>query len=118
MIEDVEKGLVQKIIVYRLDRFSRSIADFGRLWEILKRHNVEFVSINETFDTSTPMAGPCSTSSWSLLSWSGRLPPSGCGTTTTSGPNWLLAGRPRALRVLHRKTAGTGGKAGPGAFTQ
>ena len=55
MMEDVEKGLVQKIIVYRLDRFSRSIADFGRLWEILKRHSVEFVSINETFDTSTPM---------------------------------------------------------------
>ena len=55
MMEDVEKGLIQKIIVYRLDRFSRSIADFGRLWEILKRHNVEFVSINETFDTSTPM---------------------------------------------------------------
>ena len=46
MMEDVEKGLIQKIIVYRLDRFSRSIADFGRLWEILKRHSVEFVSIN------------------------------------------------------------------------
>ena len=55
MMEDVEKGLVQKIIVYRLDRFSRSIADFGRLWETLRRHDVEFVSINETFDTSTPM---------------------------------------------------------------
>lgn len=55
MMEDVEKGLIQKIIVYRLDRFSRSIADFGRLWEILRRHRVEFTSINETFDTSTPM---------------------------------------------------------------
>ena len=55
MMADVERDLVQKIIVYRLDRFSRSIADFGRLWEILRRHNVEFVSINETFDTSTPM---------------------------------------------------------------
>lgn len=55
LIEDVEKGAVQKIVVYRLDRFSRSIADFGRLWEILKKHGVEFVSINETFDTSTPM---------------------------------------------------------------
>lgn len=55
LIEDVEKGLIQKIVVYRLDRFSRSIADFGRLWEILKGHGVEFVSINETFDTSTPM---------------------------------------------------------------
>ena len=55
MMADVERGLVQKIIVYRLDRFSRSIADFGRLWEILRKHSVEFVSINETFDTSTPM---------------------------------------------------------------
>lgn len=55
MMADVEKGLIRKVIVYRLDRFSRSIADFGRLWEILKKHNVEFVSINETFDTSTPM---------------------------------------------------------------
>ena len=55
MMEDVERGQIRKIIVYRLDRFSRSIADFGRLWEVLKRHDVEFVSINETFDTSTPM---------------------------------------------------------------
>ena len=35
MMEDVERGLIQKIIVYRLDRFSRSIAEFGRLWELL-----------------------------------------------------------------------------------
>lgn len=55
MMADVERGKIQKIIVYRLDRFSRSIADFGRLWEILRQHQVEFVSINETFDTSTPM---------------------------------------------------------------
>ena len=55
LMEDVEKGNIQKIVVYRLDRFSRSISDFGRLWEILKAHQVEFVSMNETFDTSTPM---------------------------------------------------------------
>ena len=55
MMEDVEKGLIKKIVVYRLDRFSRSLADFSRLWEVLKRHGVEFVSINETFDTASPM---------------------------------------------------------------
>ena len=55
MMDDVEKGVIRRIIVYRLDRFSRSIADFGRLWEILRQHGVEFVSINETFDTATPM---------------------------------------------------------------
>ena len=55
MMADVEKGIVQKIVVYRLDRFSRSLADFSRLWEVLQRHGVEFVSVNERFDTSTPM---------------------------------------------------------------
>ena len=55
MMEDVERGIIQKIVVYRLDRFSRSIADFSRLWEILQKHGVEFVSLNETFDTATPM---------------------------------------------------------------
>lgn len=38
-----------------LDRFSRSIADFGQLWNVLQAHNVEFVSVTENFDTSTPM---------------------------------------------------------------
>ena len=55
LMADVERGLIGKIVVYRLDRFSRSIADFGRLWETLSRCRVEFVSIHETFDTSTPM---------------------------------------------------------------
>lgn len=55
LMADVEKGIIQKVVVYRLDRFSRSLADFSRLWETLQRHGVEFVSVNEKFDTSTPM---------------------------------------------------------------
>lgn len=55
LMGDVEQGLVEKIIVYRLDRLSRSISDFSRLWESLERHHVEFVSINESFDTATPI---------------------------------------------------------------
>ena len=55
MMADVALGKISRIVVYRLDRFSRSIADFGRLWETLRRHGVEFLSIHETFDTSTPM---------------------------------------------------------------
>lgn len=55
MMADVEKGLVQRVIVYRLDRFSRSLADFSQLWEVLGRHGVEFISVNEKFDTSTPV---------------------------------------------------------------
>ena len=55
MLADVEKGLIRKIVVYRLDRFSRSIADFGQLWKVLEQYHVEFVSLNEKFDTSTPI---------------------------------------------------------------
>ena len=55
LLSDVQAGKIEKLYVYRLDRFSRSVADFGKLWEILQAHGVEFVSINENFDTSTPM---------------------------------------------------------------
>lgn len=53
------EGQIQKIYVYRLDRFSRSIADFRRLWEALQRYGVEFQSVTEQFDTSSPMGQPC-----------------------------------------------------------
>lgn len=51
----VESGQIRKIIVYRLDRFSRSIADFGQVWDKLEKHQVEFQSVTENFDTSSPM---------------------------------------------------------------
>lgn len=55
MIEDVKKGMVKRIVVYRIDRFSRSLLDFCDTWEILSSNGVEFISVNERFDTSTPM---------------------------------------------------------------
>jgi len=55
LIQAVEAGEIQKIFVYRLDRFSRSIADFSRLWELMERHGVEFHSVTEQFDTASPM---------------------------------------------------------------
>ncbi len=55
LLADVQRGAISKILVYRLDRFSRSIADFGRVWELLERHAVAFESVSEKFDTTTPM---------------------------------------------------------------
>ncbi len=55
LIKDVKYRKINKIVVYRLDRFSRSIADFGSIWQILAKFNVEFISINEKFDTSSPI---------------------------------------------------------------
>ena len=55
LLRDIKADKVSKLYVYRLDRFSRSIADFGQLWNVLQAHGVEFVSVTESFDTSTPM---------------------------------------------------------------
>ncbi|WP_369282597.1 recombinase family protein [Oscillibacter sp. GMB15532] len=55
LMKDVESGEVEKLVCYRLDRISRSIMDFGMIWETLNQNHVEFVSINEKFDTSTPV---------------------------------------------------------------
>jgi len=55
LLSDIEAGQIAKVVVYKLDRISRSILDFARLMELFQRHNVEFVSSTEKFDTSTPM---------------------------------------------------------------
>lgn len=55
LLQEVEEGKINKIVVYRLDRFSRSITDFSKIWQSLKKHHVEFVSVNEKFDTASPM---------------------------------------------------------------
>ena len=55
LVRDIEKGLIQRVVVYKLDRISRSIIDFANMMELFQRYNVEFVSSTEKFDTSTPM---------------------------------------------------------------
>ena len=55
LMKDIRENRIEKLYVYRLDRFSRSVADFGSLWNTLQEHHVEFVSVSESFDTSTPM---------------------------------------------------------------
>lgn len=55
LIRDIEAGQIRRLVVYRLDRFSRSIADFSRLWGVLEQHGVAFQSVTEQFDTSSPI---------------------------------------------------------------
>jgi len=55
LVRDIEQGLIKRVIVYKLDRISRSIIDFSNMMEMFQRYNVEFVSSTEKFDTSTPM---------------------------------------------------------------
>lgn len=53
LLEDIEMGLVQKVIVYKLDRISRNTVDFYNLYEFMKNHGCAFISLNDGFDTST-----------------------------------------------------------------
>ena len=55
MMEDMKRGLIGKVIVYKLDRISRSILDFSSMMDIFGKYGVEFVSTTEKFDTSSPM---------------------------------------------------------------
>lgn len=55
MMNDIASGSVEKVVVYRLDRISRSIVDFADFINVLEEKHVSFVSATEKFDTSTPM---------------------------------------------------------------
>lgn len=54
MMKLVRKGKVSKVIVYKLDRISRSLSDFVNILQEFKEHGVMFVSSQESFDTSSP----------------------------------------------------------------
>lgn len=55
MMEAIRRGEVSRVIVYKLDRISRSVMDFMNLFSEFQQYGVEFISCTEKFDTSTPM---------------------------------------------------------------
>ena len=55
MMCDIKAGIIKRVIVYKLDRISRSIMDFTSMMDEFGKYGVEFVSCTEKFDTSTPM---------------------------------------------------------------
>ena len=55
LVRDIKAGLIRRVVVYKLDRISRSIIDFAGMMELFQQYNVEFISSTEKFDTSTPM---------------------------------------------------------------
>jgi site-specific DNA recombinase len=52
---DIVDGHIDTVVVHKIDRISRSIRDFFELWEFFDEHSVRFVSLNEKFDTTTPI---------------------------------------------------------------
>jgi DNA invertase Pin-like site-specific DNA recombinase/nucleotide-binding universal stress UspA family protein len=55
LLADVRVGKVDVIVVYKVDRLTRSLADFAKLVELFDAHNVSFVSVTQQFNTTTSM---------------------------------------------------------------
>lgn len=55
MMYDIKAGKISSVVVYKLDRISRSILDFSSMMETFQRYGVSFISATEKFDTASPM---------------------------------------------------------------
>lgn len=55
LITDIEAGLIDVVVVYKIDRLSRSLMDFSKLVEVFDRNGVTFVSVTQSFNTTTSM---------------------------------------------------------------
>ncbi|MDI3306376.1 MAG: recombinase family protein [Acetobacteraceae bacterium] len=55
LLADIEAGLVDVVVVYKIDRLSRSLMDFARLVQTFDAHEVTFVSVTQSFNTTTSM---------------------------------------------------------------
>ncbi len=55
LLADIEAGKIDCVVVYKVDRLSRSLLDFARMLETFERHKVSFVSVTQQFNTATSM---------------------------------------------------------------
>lgn len=55
LMYDIEAGKIDIVVVYKVDRLSRSLGDFAKLVDIFDRHKVSFVSVTQQFNTTTSM---------------------------------------------------------------
>jgi DNA invertase Pin-like site-specific DNA recombinase len=55
LLADVEKGLIDTVVVYKVDRLTRSLADFARMVQVFDAKKVSFVSVTQSFNTTTSM---------------------------------------------------------------
>src|SRR5271169_1316750 len=55
LLSDIDEGRIDVVVVYKVDRLTRSLADFAKMVEIFDAHKVSFVSITQQFNTTTSM---------------------------------------------------------------
>ena len=55
LFKDIEAGLIDCVVVYKIDRLTRSLLDFSKIVEIFDTHKVSFVAVTQSFNTSNSM---------------------------------------------------------------
>src|SRR3954469_22031037 len=55
LLSDVRAGKITNVVVYKVDRLTRSLADFAKLVELFDQHQVSFVSVTQSFNTTSSM---------------------------------------------------------------
>ena len=55
LFEDIKAGKVDMIVVYKIDRLTRSLSDFSKMIDIFDKHKCSFVSVTQNFNTSDSM---------------------------------------------------------------
>jgi site-specific DNA recombinase len=55
LLADIEAGKIDVVVIYKIDRLTRSLADFSKMVEVFERYGVSFVSVTQQFNTTTSM---------------------------------------------------------------
>ena len=55
LLADIKASKVQIVVVYKVDRLTRSLADFAKIVDVLDAHDASFVSVTQQFNTTTSM---------------------------------------------------------------
>jgi hypothetical protein len=77
LLADIDRGLVDTVVVYKVDRLTRSLMDFAKIVELFDRSGVSFVAVTQQFNTTTSMDASRSTSSYPSPNSSARSRASG-----------------------------------------
>src|SRR3981081_1928394 len=74
LMTDIDKGLVDAVVVYKVDRLTRSLADFAKMVEVFDARGVSFVAVTQQFNTTTSMGRLTLNVLLSLAQWEGEVP--------------------------------------------
>ena len=58
LLADIDRDLIDVVVVYKVDRLTRSLADFAKMVEVFDAHGVSFVAVTQQFNTTTSMGRP------------------------------------------------------------